>query len=310
MNPRGSIFAHITKTGRRRINTEFTKKIDQREHGRIEPFIAQVLLQAHNILYNNMQSLKVLYTISASFRRPIGVYKGAAPKYAYDNFSTEVAAYTINNNQDAAHSIAQLHHYMINLENNLQGSGWAFVNYNYVLIRCIRVKLMGRRYIPTPKELESMIINVKNTDAFCFKYAIITGLINLQNINKKKHQVNLDLISIDELNLYSIEHKLNWSNIFTEDGVGIQQVELFQTNNPSISINIYQLDEDDDNYLYPYYISKVQNVYDETMYHLNLLLLTNNIEEHFVCIRDLSKLYSTIESQYNPNEYESLNTIL
>jgi len=293
MNPRGSIFAHITKTGRRHINTEFTKKIDQRENGRIESFIAQVLLQTRNILYNNMQSLKVFYTISATFRRPVGVYKGHAPKYAYDNFSTEVPAYTINNNQDAAHSIAQLHQYMINLENNLQGSGWVFVNYNYVLIRCIRVKLMGRRYISTPKELESMVINFKNTDSFCFKYAIITGLINLQNSKKKKkHQVNLSTITFEELNLYSIEHKLNWENIFTDDGVGvgIQQLELFQTNNPSISINIYKLDEDNNDFLHPYYISKVQNVYDETMFHLNLLLLTNNIDEHFVCIRDISKI--------------------
>lgn len=113
------------------------------------------------------------------------------------------------------------------------GSGWALheivgldVNFNKF------VRFGGSSYIPTPKSIKSKraVVNVKNYDNQCFKWAILSAL----HPAKK----NTERLS----NYTDYENELDFEGI--EFPIKLTDIDMFEQLNTSISVNVYILNKE------------------------------------------------------------------
>lgn len=175
----------------------------------------------------------------------------------------------------------------------LLGSGFKLKSINELLVQVNRLDpLRGSSYLVLPKELRSKkaIINVKNNDEMCFKWAVLSALHKVpQNAERMTNYIQFK----DELNFNGIEFP-----------VKIGQISKFEQMNPSISINVYIYNED---------VKKVQplrltNSVKE--HHIHLLLLTGttfhygrdvttDVKYHYCWIKNFSRLLSKQISNHN-----------
>lgn len=134
----------------------------------------------------------------------------------------------------------------------------------------------GASYIELPKKLSARksIINVKNNDEMCFKYAILSALFPFAN---NAHRVS---------NYKRYEKELNFNGI--NFPVRLKDIKKFEEINPTISINLYMWNEDNEK-VRPLRLTK--NVKQK---HIHLLLLTQQIDgsdtpkTHYCWIKNLS----------------------
>ena len=135
---------------------------------------------------------------------------------------------------------------LIELIESLQGrgSGWIFDEVlHFDILTNVYKPLAGSSYIPLPKFLASKkaIINPKNSDRECFKWAV-TEAVYPQKSNR------------DRITKTSRENaeKFNWDGI--KFAVKLSQISLFEKNNPGYVVNVLGYSEDDG--IYPVRISK------------------------------------------------------
>ena len=147
--------------------------------------------------------------------------------------------------------------------------------------------LKGTAHIPLPLSIKKKeaCINVKNSDVYCFKWAIISAL------SASKYKKNLDRCStyrIENINesMISVEGRIiNFSNL--DFPLQIIDVAKFEEINADISINVFGLEGN--TVIGPYYLTK-----EEKSIHLNLLLIFNSRNDsHYVWIKDLSRILCT-----------------
>ena len=160
------------------------------------------------------------------------------------------------------------------------GSGWKFASVESLDISVDPFTPMrGNSYFPLPYKLavKKAIINVKNEDNECFKWAVTSAIFQTKvhperMTNKLRENATL----------------LDWS------GIGfpttLQQISRFEKQNP-YSINVYGWTGTS---VYPLRISKHDN---EKC--INLLLLENKKNQHYCWIKDMSRLSA---SQYNKHK--------
>lgn len=136
----------------------------------------------------------------------------------------------------------------------------------------------GSSYIPLPKFLESKhaIINVKNRDNHCFKFAVLSALFPVEkNAQRPSNYIRY----IDALNFEGLQYPID-----------LKQISKFEFNNPAISINVYMYDEDKKKVRTLRLTKKVKK------HHIHLLLLTrkngNAVKSHYCWIKNLSALLS------------------
>lgn len=100
----------------------------------------------------------------------------------------------------------------------------------------------GSSYIELPKFLKNKkaIINVKNNDNQCFKYAIWSALSHASEETEQSRKIkNAERVSKYENCEH--EHELNFTGI--NFPVELKSITKFEELNPSISINVYMFDE-------------------------------------------------------------------
>ncbi|XP_073999570.1 uncharacterized protein [Rhodnius prolixus] len=155
-------------------------------------------------------------------------------------------------------------------ESALKGSGWSVKNLDGVLLRVNRFQpLGGCSFIPLPPHIanKKAVINVQNTDDRCFKYAILSRLVEKdpQRVSKYKnleHSYNFDCISFP---------------------TPLHEVKKFEKYN-NISVNVFALGEKGN--VYPLKVVK-----QEKEDHRDLLLLTlENGRSHYTYISDFDRL--------------------
>ncbi|XP_057310047.1 uncharacterized protein LOC130648044 [Hydractinia symbiolongicarpus] len=131
----------------------------------------------------------------------------------------------------------------------------------------------GSPYVELPKWVASKkaIINPKNEDKECFKWAIIASLHHdeiekdPQRISKLKHHVDL----------------YNWDGI--EFPTSIKSIYKFEANNPDIVVNVLYIDEKRINILR-------RSVHNGRTKVVTLLLITNDKKTHYTAVKSLSRL--------------------
>ena len=154
-----------------------------------------------------------------------------------------------------------------------EGSGWTIKSVDGHYINLTKYKpLKGSSYIELPTELKNPakgLINLKNKDNECFRWCQIRYLNpqgkDPQRIKKSDKE-------------YVKEKKINYSGI--EFPVTIKQYNKIEKQN-NIRINVFGYEEKQP---YPIYVSK-----EKFKDHMELLLITENENKHYVLIKDFNK---------------------
>ncbi|XP_073972888.1 uncharacterized protein [Rhodnius prolixus] len=202
-------------------------------------------------------------------------------QYTDANFKTSIEI--INASSNLIHYLNKIYAKIMSemQEFETSGSGWKLDSIDSIVIRLTKYRpLGGRGYIPLPKEIadKKAIINIRNSDDYCFKYAILCGQL-------KKPEY---------LTLYKkLNHCYNFDNISFP--TPLKDIARFEKDN-NVSINVYSLTEQ--NLVYPLSISSN----NKSVEHFDLLLLTseeNNNSLHYSLINDLSRLVSSQLSNHH-----------
>ena len=166
-----------------------------------------------------------------------------------------------------------------------KGSGWQFASVESFDISVDPFKpLRGSSYFTLPKKLavKKAIINVKNLkDNECFKWAVTSAVFPRE---KNKQRLN------EEMRVNS--KRLNWRGI--DFPTPLNQIARFEKQNP-YSINVYGYTGTS---VYPLRISKHTNEQC-----INLILLSNNKNQHYCWIKNMSALVAGQTNKHKGKNY-------
>ena len=163
-------------------------------------------------------------------------------------------------------------------------SGWTLVQLVKVELNLNKFQpLRGSTYIPLPTKLQlkKACINVQNQDEFCFKWAIILAIAKIKKNAMRTSQYKVNIYSN---NIFINGVHLNFSGLSFP--LKLKDINIFEINNPNISVNVFGYDEAKDLIVGPYYKSK-----EEKPKHINLLFIqaNNGDNSHYVWIKHISR---------------------
>ena len=164
--------------------------------------------------------------------------------------------------------IARIEEVLANFQQS--GSNWVFQEIRRLEIHFANWKpIRGSTFIPLPAKLKNKkgVINIKNEDNQCFKWCIARAL---NPVDKNPNRITKELIEQAK--------SLNWNGL--KFPVGLKAIKIFETNNPSISINVFGFEDE----VYPLKISK-----EKKINNIDLLLISDGEKQHYCVIKDLSK---------------------
>ena len=157
---------------------------------------------------------------------------------------------------------------------NKRGSGFVLDGViEFTLVITQFNPLSGSSYIPTPPSIakKKAVSNIKNADQFCFQWAILSCLYPPKN--------NPCRVS----NYHQYHTTLNFEDISFP--VKVQDIPKFEKINPEISVNVISLDPENKGYCVEYLSpERYRN------HHVNLLLLHDANTQHYVWIKNFSRL--------------------
>ena len=226
-----------------------------------------------------LKGFKYIETLKVTFEKKQG--KGITTKTAFFNSKTKTLINAIEINEVLQSSREELVKAIAQWLS--EGSGWTIssVDNHYVNLTQYQ-PLKGGSYLELPTELKHPnkgLINLQNKDNCCFVWCHVRHLHpqekNPQRIKKSDNAFIKDKI-------------VNYDGI--EFPVTIKDYNKIEKMN-SIKINVFCYEE---NQIFPLYISK-----EKFEDHMELLLITDGKNKHYVLIKDFNKL------MYNQTKHES-----
>jgi len=152
------------------------------------------------------------------------------------------------------------------------GSGYSLERNLWVKITVTKYSpFLGSSYIKTPLAIvkKNCVINVKNEDAQCFKWAILSAI---HPVDGKDHP--------DRVTKYvKYENELEFGDI--EFPVDVDRVSKFEKLNPKFSVNVFLLDKDE-------IVPLRASVRFGREHVIDLLLLREGDKSHYVWVKSLS----------------------
>ena len=147
----------------------------------------------------------------------------------------------------------------------------------------------GSSYLPLPDWLaqKGAIINPKNLDLECFKWATIAAM-NWEEISRNPQRIS---------KLKGFEDDLDWTGIGFP--VSLRKIKKFESRN-QISINVLTVEGKQ------IYICRKGGDYDRIA---NLMLITEGNRKHYVAIKSLSRLLSSKNNKHNGAQYFCTNCL-
>ena len=155
----------------------------------------------------------------------------------------------------------------------MDGSGWSLKSTNSLLLSVVRwIPMKGSSYIPLPSNLKGKraLINIKNRDNECFKWAVTRAL---NPVDKKPDRVTKILIEQSK--------EYNWGGISFPTPTS--EIARFEKNN-NVSINV--MGNNGDNKVYP--LQRSKHKFD-TKIEL-MLIMDEEKDSHYVVVKDMSRL--------------------
>ncbi len=198
------------------------------------------------------------------------------------SFKTEnVLAYTNSNFENLLKKMFD----KINKEESnfvTKGSGWSLYSIDALQLRINIVNpLTGSTYVILPNCIRNKkaVINVKNNDNKCFKYAILTKYNTRSDKTKFSNQYFKILEKKSGLNFHCIDFP-----------TPVKQIKSFERLN-NVSVNVFSLDNK--NVVFPLYMNNF-----ESKNHFDLLLINNGITSHYCFINDFCKLIRSQKTKH------------
>ena len=147
----------------------------------------------------------------------------------------------------------------------------------------------GSSYIPLPDWLakQKAIINPKNSDLECFKWAVIAAM--------RWEEINRDHQRISKLRRY--EDDFDWDGI--KFPASIRDIKRFESRN-EITINILALEDK------KVYICRKGKEYGRVA---NLMLIMDHNKKHYVEIKSLKRLLSRQNSKHKESQHFCINCL-
>ena len=164
--------------------------------------------------------------------------------------------------------IARIEEVLANFQQS--GSNWVFQEIRRLEIHFANWQpLGGSTFIPLPTQLKNKkgVINIKNEDNQCFKWCVVRAL---NPVDQNSNRLTKELVKQSK--------SLNWNGL--KFPVGLKAIKIFETNNPSISINVFGFEDE----VYPLKISK-----EKRINNIDLLWISDEKKQHYCVIKDLSK---------------------
>ena len=186
---------------------------------------------------------------------------------------------------------AMIEHMSQQIENPaLKDSKSVFDRVMYMDINFHRLNLTrGSSYIPLPDWLtkKKVIINPKNSDMECFKWAVIAAM--------RWEEIDRDHQRISKLRRY--EDDFDWDGIKFQ--ASIRDIKRFEARN-EITINILALEGK------KIYICRKGKEYNRVA---NLMLITDHNKKHYVAIKSLKRLLSRQNSKHKESQHFCINCL-
>ena len=218
-------------------------------------------------LLNEMKGLKYVETLKVTFSK---MSDGETViKTAYFNSTVQ----TIINHTEINEALQMSKQNILNLISQWisEGSGWTIQSVDSPYLNIVKYKPMkGSSYIQLPHELRNSakgLINMKNEDNECFRWCHIRHLNPQEKYPQRIKKTDKQYVG-----------KLDYSNI--EFPVSVKHYNKIEKQN-SINISVFGYE---DKQTYPIYVSKEK--YED---HMELLLITENENKHYVLIKDITK---------------------
>ena len=120
------------------------------------------------------------------------------------------------------------------------------------------------------------MINLKNKDEECFKWAIIEAL------HRKEIKHHPERISL----LRSYQNQCNWKGL--EFPVSIKKIDKFEKNNPGIAVNVFFGNKKNHNT----YTARKSERNVKCKKQVNLLMIVDGVKRHYTAIKSISKMLS------------------
>ena len=219
-------------------------------------------------ILKSMKGLKFVETLRVTFEKQTG-REERIMKTAYFNSQPQ----TITNDTQIELALSSSKQVILNKIAVWisEGSGWTVQSVDNHYLNVVKYEpIKGSSYIKLPHELRNSsqsLINIKNSDNECFRWCHIRHL-NPQDRNPQRIKKS-DKAFIQNLNYSGIEFP-----------VTTKQYNKIEKHN-EININVFGYEEKQK---YPIYVSKEK--YEDCM---NLLLITENENKHYVLIKDFNK---------------------
>ena len=224
-------------------------------------------LEHHIIsILTSMKGLKFIETLRVTFTKTSD--SEIVHKTAYFNG----AAQTIINNPEVTESLQSSQQQILNkiAQWVSEGSGWTIQSVDNHYLNIVKYQPMnGSSYIELPPELRNSakgLINMKTENNECFRWCHIRHL-NPQDKNPQRIKKS-DKEYVDKLNYNGIEFP-----------VTTKKYNKIEKQN-EININVFGYENKQP---YPIYVSK-----EKYGNHMNLLLITENENKHYVLIKDFN----------------------
>ena len=215
-----------------------------------------------------MKGLKFAETLRVTFEKEIG-HEERMIKTAYFNSKSQ----TITNDTQIELALSLSKQEILNkiAQWVSEGSGWTIQSINNHYLNVVKYEPMrASSYIKLPTELRNSakgLINMKNEDNECFRWCHIRHLHPQDKYPQRIKKVDKQFIE-----------NLDYSGI--EFPVTTKQYNKIEKQN-EININVFGYE---DKQPYPIYVSK-----EKHEDHMNLLLITENKNNHYVLIKDFNK---------------------
>jgi len=167
---------------------------------------------------------------------------------------------------------------------NKQGSNWQLDFVSKLSIRSAAYRpLQGSTYVKSPKALmdKRAVLNIKNTDEYCFLYCI---LAHIHYVKRNAENPNQYLQYFKELKYSNLTFPLK-----------VSDVSKFEDMNDSIAVNVLFYENKE---IIPLYPSPHRN----RKHHVNLLLLESEGKFHYTLVRNLSRLAAG-RTKHNASTY-------
>lgn len=155
-------------------------------------------------------------------------------------------------------------------------SGWSILRLIAIAIDVLNVKPFGGSFIATPKTLKNnkFILNVINNDDKCLIYSILAHLY--------QHEITTPVDKFESYLPYL--HKINTKDL--NFPLNFKEMDILENLNSSLelSFNIYDFDETSKKF------GVVRLTKKEKKTHIDLLLVEENFNHHYILIKNLEKL--------------------